>query len=115
VGSSRARARRVTLLLGRRGGTWAPGALLRHVRMCRNAYAAAGKVEPPALEGAQEPSEAAQTPAPPRKMRRIRPSTWSTQEGTERRSWWSRIFGGYPRPHGLEVCPESGRKSLPTY
>jgi hypothetical protein len=105
VGSSRARARRVSLLLGRRGGIFAPGALLRSVRMRRNAYAAAGKVEPPALEGAQEPSE----------VEAIRPSTWSTQEGTERRSWWSRIFGGYPRPHGLEVCPESGRKSLPTY
>jgi hypothetical protein len=71
VGSSRARARRVTLLLGRRGGTWAPGALLRYVRMRRNVYAAAGKVKPPALEGAQEPSEAAQTPAPPRMMRRF--------------------------------------------
>jgi hypothetical protein len=55
-----------------------------------------GRVGPQvALEGAQEPSEAAQAPAAASgEEARPRPSTWSTQEGTERRSWWRRWFGG---------------------
>jgi hypothetical protein len=56
-----------------------------------------GRVGPQAaaLEGAQKPSDAVQTPAATSEREaKPRPSTWSTGEGTERRPWWRRLLGG---------------------
>jgi hypothetical protein len=56
--------------------------------------AALERISPPRQEPLEEEQESPQTVEEEPERAEPRPATGGAQEGTQRRSWWRRVFGG---------------------